>query len=218
MLRTSLMISRGGGPPQILLITSPGAGEGKSTISLNLAAALAQQGSKVLLVDADLRRPVLHQRIGLDNENGLSTALSSSVNQPDPQRAGTIPNLSVLCGGPVPPIPSELLGSQRMQDLITRWRYEYDFIVLDGPPVLPVTDAVLVARQCDAVLLVARHGITRKKSVERGYRAIREQTPVGVVLGTVLNAVPGRSSDFSDYYGYHGNAGYAEERRNEAHA
>jgi capsular exopolysaccharide synthesis family protein len=201
-LRTSLMLSRSSTPPQVLLLTSSSASEGKSTVSLNLATVLAQQGARVLLVDADLRRPVLHKRIGLREENGLSTALSSDLVNPELQQVEDMPNLFVLCGGPVPPFPAELLGSRRMQALLVQWRCEYDFIVLDGPPVLPVTDAVVLAQQCDAVLMVARHGYTEKKAIHRGYQAISRQLPRHVVLGTVLNAVPGRSSDFYEYYGY----------------
>jgi polysaccharide biosynthesis transport protein len=201
-LRTSLMLSRSGGPPQVLLLTSSTAGEGKSTVSLNLATVLSQQGARVLLVDADLRRPVLHQRIGLSIEDGLSALLSSEREKLPPQQVEGVPNLLVMCGGPPPPFPAELLGSRRMQMLLSQWRQEYDFIVLDGPPVLPVTDAVVLSQQCDAVLMVARHEYTEKKAIQRGYQAITRQLPQHVTLGTILNAVPGRSVDFYDYYGY----------------
>jgi succinoglycan biosynthesis transport protein ExoP len=215
-LRTSLMLSRSSHAPQVLLVTSSNSSEGKSTVSLNLATVLAQQGARVLLVDADLRRPVLHERMGLDTQEGLSTALSSDHINPEPQLVESIPNLYVLCGGPIPPFPAELLGSHRMRTLMAQWRREYDFIVLDGPPALPVTDAIVLEQLCEAVLLVARHGVTEKKVVQRSYRALTRQLPQHVVLGTVLNAVPGRSPDFYEYYGYRSRISAAEGRGNEA--
>ena len=217
-LRTSLMLSRSSSAPQVLLVTSSNAGEGKSTVSLNLATVLAQQGVRVLLVDADLRRPVLHERMGVQAQVGLSEALSSDDIDPQPLPVESIPNLYVLCGGPVPPFPAELLGSHRMRTLLTQWRSAYDFIVMDGPPTLPVTDAIVLEQLCDAVLLVARHGVTEKKVIHRSYQALSRQLPQHVVLGTVLNAVPGRSSDFYEYYGYRSRAYGAEGRANEARA
>lgn len=215
-LRTSLMLSRSSHAPQVLLVTSSNSSEGKSTVSLNLATVLAQQGVRVLLVDADLRRPVLHERMGVDAQEGLSAALSSDHIDAQPQSVESIPNLYVVCGGPIPPFPAELLGSHRMRTLLTQWRREYDFIVMDGPPALPVTDAIVLEQLCDAVLLVARHGVTEKKVVQRSYRALTRQLPQHVVLGTVLNAVPGRSSDFYEYYGYRSRISAAEGRGNEA--
>lgn len=221
-LRTSLLLSRSSSAPQVILVTSSSASEGKSTISLNLATVLAQQGARVLLVDADLRRPVLHKRIGHDQKGdkgaGLSTALSSDLAFPEPRQVEHAANLFVLCGGPVPPFPAELLGSLRMSSLLAQWRSEYDFVVLDGPPVLPVTDAVVLAQECDAVLLVSRHGFTEKKAIQRSYQAIGRQLPKQVVLGMVLNGVPGRSSDFYEYYGYRSHVYGPEGFGNEAQA
>ncbi len=216
-LRTSLMLSRSGSAPQTLLVTSSNAGEGKSTIALNLATVLAQQGVRVLLIDADLRRPVLHARVGQDVHEGLSSALSSNQVHPRPQPVTNTPNLYVMCGGPAPPFPAELLGSPRMRALVAQWRGEYDFIVMDGPPALPVTDAIVLEQLCDAVLLVTRHGVTEKKTIHRSFRAISRQLPPHTALGVVFNAVPSCSSDFYEYYGYRGQAYRAEGRANEAH-
>jgi capsular exopolysaccharide synthesis family protein len=215
-LRTSLMLSRSSAPPQVLLITSPGAGEGKSTISLELATVLAQQGARVLLIEADLRRPVLSQRMGIQNEISLSSALSNQACFPTPEKIQNVPALSVLCSGDTPPFPAELLGSPRMQNLLSQWKRQYDFIVLDGPPVLPVTDAIVLSQRCDAVLLVSRYGQTERKALKRSYEALLRQAPCGVIVGAVLNAVPERSSDFYDYYGYRGYSYGAEKKHNEA--
>jgi capsular exopolysaccharide synthesis family protein len=217
-LRTTLMLSRSSAAPQVLLVTSSNAGEGKSTIALNLATVLAQQYVRVLLVDADLRRPVLHERAGLDVHQGLSAALSSDEIDPEPQTIRDLPNLHVLCGGPAPPFPAELLGSKRMKSLLAQWRSEYDFIVLDGPPALPVTDAIVLEQMCDAVLLIARHGKTVKKAIHRSYRTLASQLPPHAVLGTILNAVPDRSADFYEYYGYRSHYSAENGSPNEARA
>lgn len=217
-LRTTLMLSRSSAAPQVLLVTSSNAGEGKSTIALNLATVLAQQNVRVLLVDADLRRPVLHERVGLDVKEGLSAALSSDEINPEPQPLDSLPNLHVLCGGPAPPFPAELLGSKRMKALLARWRNEYDFIVMDGPPALPVTDAIVLEQMCDAVLLIVRHGKTVKKSIHRSYRALASQLPEYVVLGTILNAVSDSSPDFYEYYGYRSHYSAENGKPNEARA
>lgn len=217
-LRTSLMLSRSSKAPQVLLVTSSNAGEGKSTVSLNLATVLAQQGVKVLLVDADLRRPVLHDRLRLQVQEGLSEALANEDVCPCPVPVESVPNLFALCGGAVPPFPAELLGSRRMRALLTQWRNDYDFVVIDGPPALPVTDAIVLEQVADAVLLVARHGVTEKKVIHRSYHSLARQLPQHAVLGTVLNGVPGRSSDFYEYYGYRSRARVSEGWANEAKA
>src|SRR5579885_1514694 len=214
-LRTSLMLSRSSSPPQVVLVTSPGSGEGKSTLSLEMATVLAQQGALVLLVETDLRRPVLSQRIGIQNKVSISTALSDETCFPRPEALGSAPGLHVLCSGTVPPFPAELLGSPRMRALLFQWRREYDFIVLDGPPVLPVTDAIVVGRYCDAVLLVSRHGRTERKALKRSYDTLRRHLPEGAAVGAVLNAVPRRSTDFYEYYGHQSYSYGAAEMTNE---
>lgn len=205
-LRTSLMLSRSSKPPQVILITSSVAGEGKSTLALNLAAVLAQQNSKVLLVDADLRCPVLHKRVGAPEKRGLSAMLASETLHPNPYRLKQLPNLSLMFGGPVPPFPAEMLGSRRMRDVLHGWREDYDFIVLDSPPVLPVTDAVVLSQIADATLLVTRHGMTTKQALQRSHQALVRQLPEQAVLGVVLNAVCDESADFYEYYGYRGSS------------
>jgi succinoglycan biosynthesis transport protein ExoP len=200
-LRTSLLTLQDGQPPQVVLVTSSIAGEGKSKLAANLAIVLAQLNARVLLVDADLRCPSLHRELGLPPATGLGAALTRDA-VPEIHPHPHCSSLSVLCGSTIPPLPSELLGSKPMADLLTRWRTEYDFILLDSPPVLPVTDARILSRMCDATLLVARYGFTSRQAVQRSHQLVHQQLPSHAVLGAVLNAVSNRSADYYEYYGY----------------
>jgi len=215
-LRTALLLSRSGRPPQVVLITSCLEGEGKTTLALNLAVILAQSDARVLLVDADLRKPTLCTWFG-DGQTplrgnhstngpipGLGVALASADKPFVRRPLESMSNFAVLCGDEVPPFPSELLSSARMASLLETWKSEYDFIVLDSPPVLPVTDAVLLSQMSDATLLVARHGQTTRQALKRSAEALRKQNPGHHALGTVLNGVSRDSGDFYEYFGYQG--------------
>jgi succinoglycan biosynthesis transport protein ExoP len=215
-LRTSLLLSRGGAPPQVILVTSSVPGEGKSMLSSNLAALLAtQQGKKVLLVDGDLRRPVLHRRLNLDGDKGLSSiltddniqtsALSATIAIPD------VPGLDVLPAGPVPPYPSELLGSDQMQEAVDCWRENYDFIVIDAAPVLPVTDSVILNTVADLTLVVARYRMTERQSLERSCRLLQTGSRKSKI-GVVLNAVQRSANTYYQYYGYNNSSYYGNEK------
>jgi succinoglycan biosynthesis transport protein ExoP len=215
-LRTSLMLSRPGAPPQVLLITSSVASEGKSTLAANLAVVYAQQNAKVLLIDGDLRRPILNKRLHIDETVGLSAALSGPDASPVHAAVPELPNLHVMIAGSArPPFPSELLASPKMTSLIKQWRQEYDYILLDSPPVLPVTDAVIMSQFCDATLLVVRHARTSRLTAQAGYRALVKRLPSEAVLGVVLNAVSQSSGDYRDYYGYYGNQYSSEGEKHE---
>lgn len=209
-LRSGLLISCSGRPPQVLLVSSGSPGEGKSTVALNLAASLSQYDKKVLLVEADMRRPVLRQRLGMEGTDGLSGALSDRDAAPQIVPVPNNPNLYFLPGGHVPPYPAELLGSQRMLTLMDEWRAEFDFIVLDSPPVLPVTDSQLLAELADAVVLLARVGFTTKPALERAYKLLfmHRKDPARPAIGVLLNFVSRRSSAYYGYYGYYGSKKY----------
>src|SRR5262249_6040908 len=167
-LRTSILLSSFGAPPNVILVTSAIPQEGKTTISANSALVLAQRGSRVLLVDADLRRPGLERMLGLSHERGLSTLVSGFCSADEAiLNLSDVPNLWVLPAGPIPPQPAELLGSTLMKDLIARWRNEYDHIIVDSPPCLSVTDAVLLSPEADRVILVARSGQTTRPALRR---------------------------------------------------
>ncbi len=167
-LRTTLLSIRGGPPPQVVLITSSLEGEGKSTLSANLAVVLAQQGKRVLLVDSDLRRPNLHVLFDASTEVGLSSVLAGQL-APDAIAPALVhveqaPGLDVLMAGPIPAFSAELLGSGKMKRALDLWRRSYDFVILDGAPVLPVTDSVVLSSYVDTTLLVARHQNTQQQS------------------------------------------------------
>jgi polysaccharide biosynthesis transport protein len=209
-LRSGLLISCSGRPPQVLLVSSASPEEGKSTLALNLAASLSQFEKKVLLVEADMRRPVLRNRLGLEGTDGLSTLLSNRGADSGLLGVPNNPNLYLLPGGPTPPYPAELLGSQRMHTLVEEWRTEFDFIVMDSPPVLAVTDAQLLEEMADATVLLARVGFTTRAALERAYKLLlmHRKDPAKPAIGALLNFVPRRSAAHFGYYGYYGGKKY----------
>ena len=203
-LRTTLQLSRLGGSSKVILITSCLEAEGKTTLALNLAASFAQAGARVLLVDADMRRPTLHRHGAAPVHAGLATALSGHDAVPAHTISAALPTLNLLSGAELPPFPSELLGSPRMAQLLQDWRASYDYILLDSPPVLPVTDAVLLSQYSDVTLLVARHQQTTKQALRRGVEALQRQSAVPVPIGVVLNGVARSSGEFYEYFGHKG--------------
>jgi len=208
-LRTSLLLSLPGAPPKVLVVTSALPQEGKTTTSVNVALSLAQRGNRVLLVDADLRRPSIHRIMGVANTNGLSALLSGS-DTPDNAilQSQQIPNLYVLPAGSPPRQPAELLGS--IKSYIEEWCRQYDHIVIDTPPVLSVTDAVLVATCADAVLLVTRAGSTTKAALRRTADLLQRVN--ARIAGVVLNGININSADYYYYYGSkHGSSYYTHE-------
>jgi succinoglycan biosynthesis transport protein ExoP len=216
-LRTSLLLSQAGAPPQVILVTSALPREGKTTAVLNLAVTLAQLGDRTLIVDGDMRKPGVSKFLSMGDgkHSGLSTYLAGVssldlVTVPHP----TIPNLSVVLSGPIPPNPADLLSSQRLQDAIQALRGEYRFVVWDSPPVMAATDAVIVSSLVDGVLLVVRSGSTPKEAF------VRARDLLGGVrsrmLGVLLNAVDTNSPDYYysyKYYPYHYGYGAKESSR-----
>ena len=207
-LRTSLLLSVAGGEPKVILLTSATPSEGKTTVSINLACVLAQRNVRVLIIDADLRRPTVHHRFGLNGKVGLTSVLTGSVSLEDAiQTVPEIPQLDVLVSGPVPPFPTEMLGSETMHQLLERCRGMYTHIVMDSPPLLSVTDSVVLARDADAVVMIVRHGKSSKHAMRRARDLlVRSGAPV---TGIVLNAVDLNSPEYYAYYGYYGYTGYA---------
>ena len=202
-LRTSLLLSNTGHPPKCIVLTSATPSEGKTTAASNLAAILAQRDTRVLLIDGDLRRPNIHHRFGLNGKIGLTTVLTGATKLEDTvQRVPEIPNLDILPSGPVPPFPTEMLSSEAMDTILKRCGELYDYIVIDSPPILSVTDGVILARQADAVVLVVRHGKSSKHVVRRARDLLLRSG--AAITGIVLNAVDLNSPEYYGYYGYSG--------------
>jgi capsular exopolysaccharide synthesis family protein len=207
-LRTSLLLSIAGGEPKTILLSSATPSEGKTTVSINLACVLAQRNVRVLLIDADLRRPTVHHRFGLNGKVGLTSVLTGSLTLEEAiQRVPEIPMLDILVSGPVPPFPTEMLGSQTMHDLIEHCRGIYTHIVMDSPPLLSVTDSVVLAREADAVVMIVRHGKSSKHVLRRGRDLLLRSG--SKVTGIVLNAVDLSSPEYYAYYGYYGYTAYS---------
>ncbi len=202
-LRTSLLLSNLGAPPKVIIVTSALPQEGKTTTSINTAVVLAQKGVRVLLIDADLRRPSIHKTLGMGPHSGLSNVLTGSTTLEQAISDTTIlPNLFVLPAGTPPPNPAELLASSNMRDVLNHLREQFDHIVIDTPPSLSVTDAVVLSPRADAVILVIRSGQTTKQALRRA-RDILMQVNAKVV-GVLLNAVDLSSPDYYYYYEYRG--------------
>jgi capsular exopolysaccharide synthesis family protein len=200
-LRTAILLSATGSPPKVMLMTSALPQEGKTTTSINTAIVLAQKGARVLLVDADLRRPSVHKVFNIKPKIGLSTLLtgtskveSSIITVPQ------LPNLSLLPAGPPPPHPAELLGSSLMKQYIEQWRGQYDHVIFDTPPALSVTDSILLSVDMDSVVLVVRSGNTTKAALRRTKELLAQVN--ARVLGVVVNAVDVNSPDYYHYYYY----------------
>jgi len=183
-IRTSVQFATMDRPRQVLLVTSPNAGDGKSTTAANLAVTMDSAGQLVVIGDADLRKPTLHQVFGLDNRVGLTSALLSGNGSRSSIQTSSFDNLSVLTSGPLPPNPSELLSSPRMRDLVEALRREADAVILDSPPVLVVTDATLLAALADGTVMVAEVGRTRSDALRQAVDGLSRATDrlVGVVL------------------------------------
>lgn len=200
MLRTALVLSSNGHRSQVILITSAAAGEGKTVTALNLAATLAEAGHRVLLADVDLRHPGCHEVLGTHLRPGLSSFLAGEVDLARIVRDLSAPRLSFISAGPRPLNPAELVGSDRMREALAVLRAHYDYIILDSPPVLPVTDAVLLARQADGVLLVMK-GQTAPSELVR--RARDQLIFAGArMLGIVVNNVDRSWGDYRFYDAY----------------
>jgi len=209
-LRSTLLLANVDRQPKIVVITSGFPQEGKTTTSTNCALALAQKGARVLLVDADMRRSRVHQEFGLSNDSGLSTLLAGAsgpecIRTPLPE----LPNFSVLPAGPKPPAPAEMLASRRMQQMINTWATEYDHVLIDTPPLFPVTDGLVLASMADTVLVVVRSGFTRKRALLRMRETLLRIN--ANVAGVVLNGVNLKLEHYySGPYRYGYNNGYYE--------
>jgi capsular exopolysaccharide synthesis family protein len=208
-----MLLSAAGRPPKTILVTSGQAGEGKTTTVVNTAISLAQLGASVLIIDCDLRRPSAHKLFGLDHKLGLSTYLSREAEIDPLIQKLQIANLSLLACGPIPPNPAELISSAKMRHLIREMSERFDHVLIDSPPLINVTDPVILSSMVDGVILVVQGG---KSTRAIAARARQELATVGAkIFGVVLNNVDLRAEGYDYYYynRYYTNYGVSEDER-----
>lgn len=200
-LRTNIQFSSFDKKVQTIVVTSSGPGEGKSTTAANLAVVMAQSGSSTIIIDCDQRKPRLHKVFGLSNTEGLSNLLAGEVQYEKAIQESGVENLNVLTSGIKPPNPSELLGSVKMQQFINSLKGIYDYIILDTPPILMVTDAQILSRYSDGCLFVISSGEAEKEAVIKGKELLEKVN--SKILGVVLNKVQVTGKGYYGYYYYY---------------
>lgn len=200
-LRTNLQFLEVDNPPRVLAVTSSLPSEGKTTTAINLALALAEAGYSVALVEGDLRRPRISKYLGLIDSVGMSTVLSGQADLDDVLQASSFPNLTVLASGAIPPNPSELLGSSHATALFADLKARFDFVVVDASPLLPVTDAAVIAAKVDGALVAVRYGKTKRDQVARAVGNLRSAG--ANVLGTILTMTPTKGESAYEYKYYY---------------
>ena len=198
-IRTNIQFASAAGQQiKTIVVTSSGPEEGKSTTAANIAVVFAKSGQRVLLVDADLRKPVIYKTFKLNNASGLSTVLNSSGSVADEIQRTPVDNLSILPSGPKPPNPSELLSSPRMDQILAEARQLFDVVIFDMPPVVAVTDAQIMSSKTDGTLLVVRENMSRKESLIKAKELL--DMVQARVLGVVYKGAE-HSKDAGYYYG-----------------
>jgi capsular exopolysaccharide synthesis family protein len=199
-LRTNIEFSSIDEKLQVLMVSSAGPGEGKSTTITNLAVTFAQSEKKVILIDADLRKPTAHHTFSISNRFGLSSIISQQCSLEEGIQATDIPNLDVMTSGAIPPNPAEMMGSKRMTATIEQLRQMYDIVLIDTPPLLAVTDAQIVATKSDGVILVVDQGRVKRDIASK---AVKNLESVNArILGVVLNNVKRKANEEAYYYYY----------------
>jgi len=208
MIRSSLLLSSADHPPRTILITSMTAQEGKTSTALNLARTMAQMANKVLIIDADMRKPRIHSLLNLPNNTGLSTYLSGNTDEKIVHRVPD-KNIYIIPSGPIPPNPVELISSHRMIILLEDMGREYDFIFIDSPPIIHLADGLILSTLVDGTVLVARAGRVTTDIFTAGLKKLNDFKPH--ILGVVLNGMNARLTGSHSYYYYHYKSHYREE-------
>jgi protein-tyrosine kinase len=198
-IRTNIQFSFIDETMRSLMVTSAGPGEGKSTTAANLAVTFAQQGKKVLLIDADLRKPTVHYTFRLNNYIGLTNVLTNSTQLLSACQETQVENLFVLTSGPIPPNPAELLGSKAMEICLQEIYKNFDLVIFDTPPVLAVTDAQILSNKCDGTVLVVASGKTEIEAAVKAKELLLAAN--AKVLGVVLNQKKQKEGQYYYYYG-----------------
>jgi capsular exopolysaccharide synthesis family protein len=199
-LRTSLVFATAEGAPKVLHVTSPGPGEGKTTAATNIAIAFAQAGGKVLMIDADLRAPSLHGAFSLPNTLGLTNYLAGDTRPADIAQPTRVTRLFAVTSGPLPPNPVELLSSAKMLDLLSLASERFDFVVLDGPPVIGLADALVLSKLSRGTIFVVEAGRTRYGELEGAVKRLRAAN--ATLVGAVLSKLGRRGKGYGHGYGY----------------
>lgn len=198
ILRTNLGFTGMEKPFRSVLVTSAMAKDGKSTIAANLAVVTAQAGYNVMLVDCDLRKPIQHKIFQIPNNTGFTNCVLSNVAVEDAAYGLTLNNLKVLTSGPIPPNPAEILNSERTRKIWAQMASKYDYIFIDSPPILAVTDASIIASQVDGALMVVRSGATRIDNARQAQESLAKAN--ARTIGVVLNQVKMNSKGYYGYY------------------
>ncbi|MBJ6361981.1 CpsD/CapB family tyrosine-protein kinase [Paenibacillus sp. MAHUQ-46] len=201
-LRTNIDFSSIDEQVQIIMVTSAGPGEGKSTTISNLAVTYAQTERRVVLIDADMRRPTAHHTFQMSNRHGLSSILAQQATYHEIIQDTDIPNLQVLTSGPIPPNPAEMMASRRMSVLLNELRQNYDIILIDTPPLLAVTDPQIIASKSDGVIIVVDYGSVKKDAAMKAKANLENVN--ARILGVVMNNVKRKSGESGYYYYYYG--------------
>ena len=213
-IRTSLLLSSADHSPQVILVCSSGPSEGKTISAANLAVTMAQAGGKVLVLDCDMRRPKMHRLLGVDRDKGMSNILVGARTLEEVIVHTQIPNMDFIPSGPIPPNPSEMLGSDRMKSLLEEARTRYERIIIDSPPISAVTDAVILSRVADGTAVIIRSGVTNREIVKNGLSQL--QAVNARILGAILNGVHLDRDRYYyyqyQYYYYYGESGEKRKR------
>lgn len=197
-LRTNIQFSIINKEVKTIVVTSSQPNEGKSTVVSNLAIAFAENNKKVLLVDCDLRKPTIHKNFALSNMEGLTSLVAEEKKFKECIKDSEVNNLHILCSGPIPPNPAEILGSEKLKALLKELSGMFDVILFDAPPILAVTDAQILSTLSDGVVFVASFGEVDKRAIVRAKELIDKVG--GRVLGVVMNKVPSKAKNYYKYY------------------
>jgi succinoglycan biosynthesis transport protein ExoP len=213
-IRTNLLFMSPDKPFRTVVVSSAGPSEGKSTVVINLGMVMAQTGTRVLLMDTDMRRPRLHKAFGVPDDMGVSSLVVGEGSLERAIKSTDVPNLFVLPCGPLPPNPAELLHTRAFSELLGKLHERFDCILLDSPPLGPVSDALVLSKQADGILLVLKAGRTQREQAKRAIRSLRDVK--ARVIGALLNHVDmrgGKGSDYSTYNYYRSYGGERDEQR-----
>ncbi len=200
-LRTNIQFSSLDNPIKTIVVTSAGPGEGKTTSVINLGITMVQSGSKVLLIDGDLRKPQIHKIFEASNQVGLTNVLVNELDYKEGVSSTYVDGLEILSAGVIPPNPSELLASNRMKQLLSRVSEDYDFVLVDTPPAAVVTDASVLSAVADGTILVCASGQVPIDGTKRAKELLENVN--ANIIGVILNKIPINQRNYSQYYYYH---------------